>query len=531
MPACGRFLLLCIFLVISCLALCPYSLWVKLTSELHNCLKLANLEVFLKSSTLYVITHKYFLRNNNSDNSTSQHCVSIGPDVNLHDYEPMRSLIHSKQSRVNDYVKFANAGSVECASLCKEAKMCMILAVKHQAAGHSEMALKLLKHAAELDPKNSDILNLLGEAFEKLWIASKGNKINSAVLSYDELITSMSPDQVESIVTADSLYTKALISNPANTRASNNRRRTLPIVEKIDQQRFQKIDLKVVRFYLVPESDPGLKKAKIEHYFQHIYHSNAIEGNTLSLAQTRAVLETRLAIGGKSLQEQNEILGLDAAFKYLNTTLLSGSASPISLSDILELHRRVLSFINLAEAGHLRQTKVFVGDHIPPPANMLPDLMQELVDWINSDEAAALHPIELAALAHWKLVYIHPFYDGNGRTSRLVMNLLLMRAGFPPAIVRKDDRHIYYETLKAANSGDVRPFIRFIAECAERAVDDYLKAAFGTATSEIKKKIVISSNRPSLYQLGPLAQCIPALHFPWMPHERPVGQPNIIYST
>lgn len=162
---------------------------------------------------------------------------------------------------------------------------------------------------------------------------------------------------------------------------------------------------------------------------------------------------------------------------------------------------------------------------------MLPDLMQELVDWINSDEAAAMHPIELAALAHWKLVYIHPFYDGNGRTSRLVMNLLLMRAGFPPAIVRKDDRHIYYETLKAANSGDVRPFIRFIAECAERAVDDYLKAAFGTATSEIEKKIVISSNRPSLYQLGPLAQCIPALHFPWMPHERTVGQPNIIYST
>ncbi|EUB63644.1 Adenosine monophosphate-protein transferase FICD [Echinococcus granulosus] len=531
MPACGRFLLLYVFLVIFCLALCPYSLWVKLTSGFHNCLKLANLEVFLKSSTLYVITRKYFLRNTNFDNSTSQHCVSIGSDVNLHDYEPMRSLIHSTQSRVNDYVKFANAGSVECASLCKEAKMSMILAVKHQAAGHSEMALKLLKHAAELDPKNSDILNLLGEAFEKLWITSKGNKINSAVLSYDELITSMSPDQVESIVTADSLYTKALISDPANTRASNNRRRTLPIVEKIDRQRFQKIDLKVVRFYLVPESDPGLKKAKIEHYFQHIYHSNAIEGNTLSLAQTRAVLETRLAIGGKSLQEQNEILGLDAAFKYLNTTLLSGSASPISLSDILELHRRVLSFINLAEAGHLRQTQVFVGDHIPPPANMLPDLMQELVDWINSDEAAAMHPIELAALAHWKLVYIHPFYDGNGRTSRLVMNLLLMRAGFPPAIVRKDDRHIYYETLKAANSGDVRPFIRFIAECAERAVDDYLKAAFGTATSEIEKKIVISSNRPSLYQLGPLAQCIPALHFPWMPHERTVGQPNIIYST
>lgn len=71
--------------------------------------------------------------------------------------------------------------------------------------------------------------------------------------------------------------------------------------------RFREIDSKVARFYLVPDSDPGLKKVKVEHYFLHIYHSNAIEGNTLSLAQTRALLETRLAVGGKSIQEQNEV--------------------------------------------------------------------------------------------------------------------------------------------------------------------------------------------------------------------------------
>lgn len=97
---------------------------------------------------------------------------------------------------------------------------------------------------------------------------------------------------------------------------------------------------------------------------------------------------------------------------------------------------------------------------------MLPGLMEELFEWMNSEEALALHPIELAALAHWKLVYIHPFYDGNGRTARLLMNLILMRAGFPPAIVRKEDRCIYYESLKEANAGDVRPFIRFIGKCS-----------------------------------------------------------------
>ncbi len=88
--------------------------------------------------------------------------------------------------------------------------------------------------------------------------------------------------------------------------------------------------------------------------------------------------------------------------------------------------------------------------------------MADFIEWLNSPETAALHPIESAALAHWKLVYIHPFYDGNGRTSRLLMNLVLLRAGYPPAIIRREDRHIYYQALKEANQGDMRPFIRFI---------------------------------------------------------------------
>ena len=81
-----------------------------------------------------------------------------------------------------------------------------------------------------------------------------------------------------------------------------------------------------------------------------------------------------------------------------------------------------------------------------------------------------------AALAHYKLVYIHPFVDGNGRTARLFMNWILMQEGFPPVIIRKQDRHRYYETLQKTNEGDVRPFLRFIAECAEKTLDVYLWA-------------------------------------------------------
>lgn len=88
--------------------------------------------------------------------------------------------------------------------------------------------------------------------------------------------------------------------------------------------------------------------------------------------------------------------------------------------------------------------------------------MTLFVDWLNSDEIKDLHPIELAALSHWRLVFLHPFQDGNGRTARLLMNLILMKANYPPSIILNEDRDQYFKLIKMANEGDVRPFIRFI---------------------------------------------------------------------
>lgn len=102
--------------------------------------------------------------------------------------------------------------------------------------------------------------------------------------------------------------------------------------------------------------------------------------------------------------------------------------------------------------------------------------MEEFVQWMNSEDAMSLHPVEFAALAHYKLVYIHPFVDGNGRTSRLLMNLILMQAGYPPITIRKEQRAEYYHVLEVANEGDVRPFIRFIAKCTETTLDMLLIA-------------------------------------------------------
>lgn len=131
-------------------------------------------------------------------------------------------------------------------------------------------------------------------------------------------------------------------------------------------------------------------------------------------------------------------------------------------------------YVEPEHAGRFRTHQVYVGDFVPPRPEEVPHLMVDLVNWLNSEEAWSLHPVEYAAIAHYRLVYIHPFVDGNGRTSRLLMNLRLMHAGYPPVIIKVQDRFEYYDALEVANSGDIRPFIRFIAKCTETSLDGYL---------------------------------------------------------
>uniref|UniRef100_A0A674F4X4 FIC domain protein adenylyltransferase n=1 Tax=Salmo trutta TaxID=8032 RepID=A0A674F4X4_SALTR len=218
-----------------------------------------------------------------------------------------------------------------------------------------------------------------------------------------------------------------------------SRDRTLPLVEEIDQRHFGVIDSKVSRMMSIPKGNSALRC-----------------GNTLTLSEICHIIETRYAVPGKSLQEQNEVIDVDAAMKYINTTLLSRI-----VNDILEIHRRVLGYADPVEGGRLRTSQVFVGHHIPPHPQDLERHMQELVQWLNSEEALQLHPVESAALTHYKLVYVHPFVDGNGRTSRLLMNLQISE---------------YYTALDTANKGDVRPFIRFITKCTEITLDTLLIA-------------------------------------------------------
>lgn len=321
--------------------------------------------------------------------------------------------------------------------------------------GKKNKAQKLLHHAMALAPRHPDILNEYGEFLEKT---------------------------KEDIVTAEHMYCRALILSPGHTRALTNRKRTLPLVDEIDQNTFNRIDQKQKLLFQIPDHDPAMRRMKKESYFRHIYHTTAIEGNTFSLVQTRLLIETQLAVGGKSILEHQEILGMDLALSFINNSLLHQLGN-LAVVDIQELHKRVLGFVDPINAGNFRTKQVFVGDFMPPTADEIPGLIEEFVRWLNSEEALSLHPIELAALAHYRLVYIHPFYDGNGRTSRLLMNLVLMQAGFPPVTIRVEEKHDYYHHLQTANDGDIRPFIRFIAKCTEKTLNEYLWATSDAGSS------------------------------------------------
>ncbi|CAG0893064.1 unnamed protein product [Cyprideis torosa] len=380
--------------------------------------------------------------------------LDFGTDVTLRDesaLEEQHDLLKELRERHSTSLMVkrseeqqpGDGGSSE--TKCNEAHASLHAAMEMLGREKAEKADRLFRHALALCPDDPEVLTRYGEFLES------GREV----------------------VEADKLYTRALLVCPAHSRALANKQRTYRLVDELDAAFLASLDAKKNRLLKIPK--PVLRRIKKEAYFQHIYHSVGIEGNTMSLAQTRVILETRLAVGGKSLMEHNEIVGMDEALRYINTTLLH-RLGQIQKQDILEIHRRVMGFVDVEEAGRLRRTQVFVGSHVPPKATEVEMLFDEFVRWLNSAEAMILHHIKFAALAHYKLVHLHPFVDGNGRTARLLMNWILMQGGYPPVIIRKQDRFEYYETLEQGNKGDVRPFMRFIARCADNTLGVYLWA-------------------------------------------------------
>lgn len=203
------------------------------------------------------------------------------------------------------------------------------------------------------------------------------------------------------------------------------------------------------------------------------WSSNALEGNSLTETETKVVLEDGITIGGKPLRDHYEATGHSEAYDLLQR--LAGGTT-MTEADILALHRLFYHRIDEENAGKYRKQRVIVTgtDFAFPTPSRLKTLMKRFVNGIPALHELC-HPVEVAAIIHARLVNIHPFVDGNGRTARLLMNLSLMQSGFPITIIPPLLRSQYLEAVKAGNREDFAPFIIFISNMVYESQKEYLR--------------------------------------------------------
>lgn len=237
---------------------------------------------------------------------------------------------------------------------------------------------------------------------------------------------------------------------------------------------FEEIDRLKMQLDKLRPLDPRLIKNQLDDLIlRWTYHSNAIEGNTLTLLETKVVLENGITIGGKTLREHFEAINHREAILYLLD--LIQKKEPFSEWQIRSFHQLILKNIDEDGAGRYRTTNVTISgaSHIPPDHSLLKDKMSQLLEWYHT-KADILHPIERAAKIHADFVGIHPFLDGNGRTSRLLMNLELLKAGYLPCIITVETRLKYYQALDDwITKNETKDFIQLIADAELDALKQY----------------------------------------------------------
>ena len=233
------------------------------------------------------------------------------------------------------------------------------------------------------------------------------------------------------------------------------------------------------------------------------YHSNAIEGNQLTLGETRSLILHGLTAHGKPMRDHLDVQGHDAAIKAVEEAIKEEHG--LNEAFIRNLHRVLMKEPYEAEAiapdGTPAKRRIAIGEYktmpnnvktstgetyyFTPPEQVRPE-MTNLIDWYRAREAAGEHPIIIAATFHYRFVRIHPFDDGNGRMARLLMNLILMKHGYTVAIVAREKRDLYLEELERADrSEDLAHFIDFIASCCHYALDLHLRAARGDSIENV----------------------------------------------
>jgi Fic family protein len=207
------------------------------------------------------------------------------------------------------------------------------------------------------------------------------------------------------------------------------------------------------------------------------YNSNAIEGNALTLRETMLVLQQGITVKGKSLKDHLEVKNQAKAISYLYDVVNNKKDIPLSEILIRNLHNLVVQNIDGIEAGSYREYDVRItgSKHVPPPAFEIPHKMKDLLDWYKNNRNK-LDIITLASEFKHRFTAVHPFGDGNGRVSRLILNIILMKHGYPILVILKNDRAKYYRALQNADKGNIEDFVLFISQAVERSLDLYIMA-------------------------------------------------------
>ena len=225
---------------------------------------------------------------------------------------------------------------------------------------------------------------------------------------------------------------------------------------------------------------------RIRQYFRikNIYHSNAIEGNILDVGETRQVVELGLTLSGKPLRDQAEAKNLSEALDFLEN-LAREDSEPLRAHDVRQLHGLILRGIDDENAGSYRSVEVAISgsQYTPPAPESVPPQMEEFFDSVgpltivpNDDARYSTNPIPLAVACHAWFAQIHPFIDGNGRTARILMNLVLMRFGYPIAIITREDRLRYYDALEESQVSDLSGLMSLVIESVSETLEEYERA-------------------------------------------------------
>ncbi len=291
-------------------------------------------------------------------------------------------------------------------------------------------------------------------------------------LDADELIVAWLKEKILFEVGNDDLALKAMIAAEEEIkyqrtfRQSNHTKNLEALLSEIDKKKEQLSKYRELDSFRIAQA------LELEYTFE----SNRIEGNTLTLKETDLVINEGLTISGKSMREHLEAINHKEAIDYIK--FLIDKNSDISEREILNIHNLILRGIDPSNAGKYRTVQVMIkgSEHMPPAPYLIGKQMEDLLIWYHSNKSQ-LHPVVLAAEMHERLVTIHPFIDGNGRTSRLIMNLILLRHGYTIANIKGDSesRMSYYVSLeKSQTKADKNDFLELVAQYEFNAIERYL---------------------------------------------------------